>query len=136
MPQDQEKPRFIPVWAEDKLFPQGSVTVVVKRSNHHRARYSYEIVFAGRERPSRFCYVRTSGEGTGRIEIEVAAHSIESAVIDAENYIRDMYQAQEDEAIDRKAAKERANADRDKPVQKPGLKALSKRDAQAREVKS
>jgi hypothetical protein len=47
-----------------------------------------------------------------------------------------MYQAQEDEAIDRKAAKERANADRDKPVQKPGLKALSKRDAQAREVKS
>ena len=129
MPTDTKTVRFIPQWTEDKRFTQGPIIVVVKRSNHWSPRYSYEILFAGREKQSRFYFVRMSGEGTGKIAIEESAESLLIACHNAESYIRDMYQRQEDEAIEKKAEKERRALDKDKPVQKSGLKALSKRDA-------
>ena len=125
---------FIPQWTEDKWFTSGSVIVIVKRSNHWRPRYSYEIVFTARDKPSRYCFVRSTGDGTGKIGIEANSTSLGLAAQEAEGYIRDRYQWYEDEQIERKADKERAALNRDRPVTKPGLKELSKRDKAARSV--
>jgi hypothetical protein len=128
--------KFVATWIEDKRFADGVCLVVVKRSNHHRTRYSYEVLFQNLDRVGRFTYLRSEGEGTGKITCTRNSDSIGRAVTQAEDYISDMYQAQEDEAIERNAEKERAALNRDKPVVKPGLKTLSKMDRASKGVES
>ncbi len=125
--------KFVATWTEDKRFTDGVALVVVKRSNHHRTRYSYEILFQNQpDRASRFTFLKSGGEGSGKIVCAGHVQSIVRAVTSAEEYIRDMYQAQEDAEIERREARERASLDRDKLAVKPGLKTLAKADAARR----
>lgn len=127
---------FRPEWAEvireeGPPFAEDEVIVVVRKSNHHKPRYSLEVNFSHQNNPtSRKKFHNIHWEGRGRITVIRIADLVASLVAKAEDFIEEAMQKDEDEFMEWKASKEQAAADRGKPVTRTTGKTQRERDKQ------
>lgn len=107
---------FRAVWNDLKRFESNGVSVLVRKSNHTRPRYSCKVQF---ERPidrSWIDYRNVRWQGQGRISLEAPIASIlEDVMADAEEFIEMSIQEDEDRLLAEREARELAQLERNKP---------------------
>jgi hypothetical protein len=119
-------------WAVDKTFEEGSVLVLVSKSNHRSPRYQIEVSFRGTNGPVR-SYRPYTQKSNGKVTFDLLAPIVARLYAEAENYVADMFQLAEDEWIEKQISRANQN-DRGKEA-RPGLKALAKQDKAKHEAK-
>ena len=121
-----------------KEFRAGDIIVQVRCAYAApRDRYSFQIGCASREgtfRPFFPVFVRAKN---GRVDFNVTdIEHLKAVIHDAEKWIGEQCQKQEDALLDSKRHREEAAANRDKPRLKPGIGTLGKMDGAARAMRT
>ncbi len=102
--------------------------VRVTESQQFRPRYSMEIGKMGHENKL-LRHIGVMSEGQGKIRLtHDLGYRISELMKEAQRWIEEKMQANEDRFIEEKANREKAEMDRGKPVQRPGLKRIAKVD--------
>lgn len=104
------------------------VVVRVNATDQHRPRYSFEIgrQVDDREYLARHFSVFVGGQGKVELTRPSLVETITRLVAEAEKFVLERCQEREDEIIEERMAKEKAQMERGKPKNPPGLKKLGK----------
>lgn len=130
-------------WELAREFQEGTISVVVKKqvfpkryaNDIPKSIFSFEVCHITPNGPKRFFNARTSTVN-GKVGFhEVVDTDVLTRLIhEAEGYILAESQMHADAVISAMKDREQLQLDRDKPKQKPGLKALAKQDKAKREI--
>jgi hypothetical protein len=113
------------------------LTVRITKRDGFRAQFSTELL-RRQETNGQVRFVRHIGifSTTSNSRVAVTRVRLVVATIfeQAEDWIHNELQIREDEILEEKLSREQAQLSRDKPKQRPGLKALAKQDKAAKEA--
>lgn len=131
---DQKKPLEWVV-VKDVTDEATGLTVRVSRAEAFRPRFSFQtgklIVDAGKKEPRFVRYVGVFTRAENGVVAIDGFHTVMAKLLaETHEFIHRSAQAREDEIIESKQFREKKDLDRDKPKQRPGLKALRKQDAE------
>lgn len=109
----QNGTEFRSTWKEVNRFMRDNVAVVVSQSDHRRPRYSYELLFLFQGRDLRHHMVFWQGQG--KVEIFRLGSVIAALIEEAEDWIAEKIQEDENLILEVKERREREQIARDKP---------------------
>lgn len=137
---DTKRPPLEWVVVKDVTDKDTGLTVRISRADSFRPKFSIQIgklLIDQRNPKSEPRFVRHlsifARAENGVVTVGKFHTVLAELLVEAHKFIHEESQKREDEIIDTKLANEKRQLDRDKPKQKPGLKALKKQDAAAAE---
>lgn len=131
---------FIPTWTRVFFVSDEptKVIVTVNRSDHRQPRYSIAVgtqrgSSGATDKPSPFLQPQITITNAKAQLASSMAEVVGGLIATAERWIEEDAQKHQDEWLAFRQDREQRSLDRDKPVQKPGLKSLAKKDAAKRQ---
>lgn len=121
-------------WVEDRKFRRNGMVVTVWKLPLRYPQYRFDIGCEGKDEGKTYRSFLVKFEGRGKLAMQCNfdLDTLGALVAEAKGYITGEAQALEDARVERQTQYEERGANKDRPKQVMGLKALSKRDAALR----